>query len=217
MNNKYLPLSFVLYIQPISNVMNISKIFTLLICLGFLQAGYSQCDLIIKYDESGNRIFRGNECDPECSTVVTNVEDLGLGTLRNAIFCAVDGDYITFDQTLDNETINLESGKITIDKSIQVNQSDLMYSPVDIDVKAQTGNVVFEILDNHTVVFQKVNMISHAGFDNNPRVLINHGSLTLQDLDLVDDGQFQNTNSTLLNTGALNIQETVKLIYVYYQ
>ncbi|MEM9549423.1 MAG: hypothetical protein AAGA77_25865 [Bacteroidota bacterium] len=197
--------------------MNVKIISTVLIFACFFSIGYAQCNIQIKYDESGNRIFRGNACDPECSTQVVNKDDIGVGSLRNAIFCAEDGDNVTFQDSLDGHTINLETGAIVIDKSIQINELELFYSPKDITLRAVEDNKVMEIEPNETVVIDEVNMVSRNGFDDNPRILLNHGTLTLKNLTLTDDGAFQEMNSTLLNLGVLNIIESVNLIYAYYQ
>ncbi|WAK73920.1 DUF4347 domain-containing protein [Arthrospira sp. PCC 9108] len=50
---------------------------------------------------------------------VTNTNDFGLGSLREAIANASDGDVITFDSSLSSQTINL-SQQLVIDKSITV-------------------------------------------------------------------------------------------------
>lgn len=189
----------------------------LLLTFCIVQMGLAQCNIQIKYDASGNRIFRGNNCDPECSTVVANTDDLGVGSLRNAIFCAEDGDNITFEDSLSGEIINLDSGTIVIDKSIQINEPDSAYLPVDIHLRSTDDHMVMIIESDEAVVIDQLDMTSNNGYNNNPRILLNHGTLTLRNLTLIDDGAFQNSNSTLLNTGTLNILESVNLIYAYYQ
>lgn len=189
----------------------------LLLAFCIVQFGYTQCNIQIQYDDSGNRIFRGNNCDPECSILVANTDDIGVGSLRNAIFCAEDGDNITFQDSLNGQTINLETGAIVVDKSIQINELELFYFPKDITLRAIEDHKVMEIEPNEIVVIDEVNMVSKNGFDDNPRILLNHGTLTLKNLTLTDDGAFQGMNSSLLNLGVLNILESVNLIYAYYQ
>ncbi len=197
--------------------MNVKIISVLLLACCIVQIGFSQCNIQIKYDASGNRIFRGNNCDPECSTLVVNIDDIGIGSLRNAIFCAEDGGNITFENTLSGETIKLETGAIVIDKSIQINEPDSNYTPVDINLRSMDDHMVMVVEADEIVVIDQLDMTSNNGYNNNPRILLNHGTLTLRNLTLTDDGAFQSMNSTLLNTGTLNILESVNLIYAYYQ
>jgi len=197
--------------------MNVKVIFIVLSFFCFLQIGYAQCNIEIQYDDSGNRIFRGNKCDPDCSTLVVNSNDIGIGTLRNAIICAKDGDDIIFQDSLDGQTINLEAAPIIVDKSIQINETDSAYASVYITLRATANHKIMEIEPNETVIIENIDMISKNGFNSNPRILLNHGTLTLKNLTLTDDGAFQGMNSTLLNTGVLNILESVNLIYAYYQ
>jgi hypothetical protein len=51
---------------------------------------------------------------------VINTNDSGVGSLRQAIAKASDGDTIEFDSTLNGENIILTSGELTIDKSIAI-------------------------------------------------------------------------------------------------
>lgn len=55
-----------------------------------------------------------------CDLLVVNTDDSGVGSLRDAIACAVDGDVITLSTTLSNSTIVLTSTKLIIDKSITI-------------------------------------------------------------------------------------------------
>jgi Ca2+-binding RTX toxin-like protein len=52
------------------------------------------------------------------STVVTNANDGGAGSLREAIATAETGDTIIFDSSLANQTITLTSGQLEIDKDL---------------------------------------------------------------------------------------------------
>ena len=194
-----------------------NKLFYILILVFVAQFSFAQCNLEIAYDEAGNRIFRGNPCNPECSTHVITTADVGKGSLREAIYCAQDGDNITFESTLDNQFINMVAGKLLIDKSIGINKDDNGYTPIRVKLMSTINDIVIEVEPSHTVWLNKMDLTSHEGFNNNPRILDNQGNLTLQNVNLYDDGAFANQNSALLNTGALTILELVNLFYVYYQ
>jgi len=55
---------------------------------------------------------------------VTNINDSGAGSLREAIATAETGDKITFDPSLENQTITLTSGQLEIDKDLIIDGVD---------------------------------------------------------------------------------------------
>jgi hypothetical protein len=58
--------------------------------------------------------------DVPSTLTVTNSGDFGAGTLRAEIFAAHPGDTITFAPSLDNQTINLSSGQLSINKNLNI-------------------------------------------------------------------------------------------------
>ena len=61
---------------------------------------------------------KGNR--PATIITVTNTNDSGPGSLRQALADANDGDTINFDVSLKGQTIALTSGELVIDKSITI-------------------------------------------------------------------------------------------------
>ena len=57
---------------------------------------------------------------PTGDLTVINTNDSGPGSLRQALADASDGDTITFDPSLNWQTIGLTSGELVIDKSITI-------------------------------------------------------------------------------------------------
>src|SRR6266481_9101464 len=58
----------------------------------------------------------------EAATIsVTNINDSGAGSLRQALADATDGDTIDFDSSLNGQTITLTSGELLVDKSVTIN------------------------------------------------------------------------------------------------
>src|SRR6476646_3821538 len=51
---------------------------------------------------------------------VTNTNDSGTGSLRQALADAVDGDTINFNSSLNGQTITLTSGELLVDKSVTI-------------------------------------------------------------------------------------------------
>jgi hypothetical protein len=55
------------------------------------------------------------------TSTVTNTNDSGAGSLRQALADVVDGDTINFDSALNGQTITLTSGELLVNKSIRIN------------------------------------------------------------------------------------------------
>jgi len=84
------------------------------------------------------RIFNSNTCrilfatclsalclialSTQAATItVMNTNDSGAGSLRQALLDAANADTITFDSSLNGQTITLTSGELLVDKSVTIN------------------------------------------------------------------------------------------------
>ncbi len=72
---------------------------------------------------------------------VSTANDSGIGSLRTAIASAQTGDTITFTSNLANQTINLTSGEIAINKSITINAS----SAPNLKISGNNKSRIFSI------------------------------------------------------------------------
>lgn len=190
----------------------------LILSLFFINPLLSQCNLVIEYDEAGNRVFRGTPCDPDCSLQVTSTEDSGNGSLRKAIFCADDGDVIWFSGSLENAIITLTSRSIEIDKDIQISTYEPppltqtgQTAPEVVDLKSTGAHRLFDIVEEADVTIYGLNLLSSEIYSDSPSILINEGTLTLQDMYLTQFGEITAQSSAIYNTGTLNILGTVIL------
>ena len=114
-----------------------------------------------------------------CNLNVTNANDAGNGSFRQALACAVDGDTIRFDQSLSGSTISITSGPITIDKHITI-YSDMVPR---ITLASQVPGF-FNIAQGAFVEFRGVNIISGLS-GNGGAVFSNEGSLIIHDVSLL--------------------------------
>ncbi len=73
--------------------------------------------------EAGLDFARRIPVPPATSLVVTNLDDSGPGSLREALSLIADGGTITFDPGLAGGTLALTSGQLTIDRSVTVDAS----------------------------------------------------------------------------------------------
>ena len=166
-----------------------------------------QCALHINYDTAGNRVYRGNGCDPTCSLLVTNTNDDGAGSLRKAIACAAEGDTILFSPALIGQFITLTNGAVNVNKSINILQNGISI----IKVKADGLGPVLEFVSGqsklrHTYLFGS----NEVGKDG--RALINRDDLTLENVHLYDAEHLVGSGSTITNYGNLIIEGNTKLI-----
>lgn len=85
---------------------------------------------------------------------VTNVNDSGAGSLRNAIASAQAGDTILFDSTLANQTITLNSGQLELNKNLTI---DGINAP-GITISGNNASRVFFVTANTTFVPSSVTL-----------------------------------------------------------
>jgi hypothetical protein len=90
-----------------------------------------------------------------CDLTVTNTNDSGNSSLRDAIACALDGDVIILSSAIENDTIKLTSGSIVLNKNISiVSEKKEIYVqnctglPITIAAGKEVGLTNFQILSN---------------------------------------------------------------------
>ena len=119
--------------------------------------------------------------------VVTSINDDGPGSLRQLITDAMDGDDITFDPSLNDQTIELTSGPIVLNKNIDIESS----SQDSITVQATGAFRVIEVLSDLEV--RIIGLIIKGG-----NVVGNGGGVFIG----------ERTNMNLINTEISNNQAT---------
>ncbi|MCT7994999.1 DUF4347 domain-containing protein [Laspinema olomoucense] len=79
---------------------------------------------------------------------VTNANDSGAGSLRNAIASAQGGDTILFDSSLANQTITLTSGQLELNKDLTIDGSNA----AGITISGNNASRVFFVKENTNFV-----------------------------------------------------------------
>ena len=105
---------------------------------------------------------------------VTNTDDLGAGSLRNALTIAASGDTIIFDASLSGDTIRLTSGHIAISENISI----LGLGMSDLVIDAAKNSSVFSIDSGYTVIISDFTIINGFSADSGGAIY-NSGKLTL--------------------------------------
>ncbi len=111
-----------------------------------------------------------------CGLFVTNINDDGSGSLRQAINCAQSGDTILFHAALAGETIIINSARILFDKDL------VLYSSISPTIKLMSQIPgFFEIGASYTVEFSSLDITSGlSGF--NGAAFRNDGTLKLNNV-----------------------------------
>jgi len=133
------------------------------------------------------RIGNGNQCD----LIVSNITNNGIGSLREQINCAMDGDTISFDLSLSLDTLRLQHSPIIIDKNITI------FNNLNTDIIYQSNDMQsFLLIDQNKTV--NINGIDFSDFPN--PTLQNIGTLRLDNCTINYE-----TSDFKLNTGGLYI------------
>jgi hypothetical protein len=111
------------------------------------------------------------------TVTVTSASDSGAGSLRAAIAAADPGDTITFDGSLDGETIDLTTGAIPIDKSLTIEGPGAS----DLAVDAGHNSRIF-VLSSGDLSISDLTLANAAGPEEGGAIYSeSSGSLTVSD------------------------------------
>jgi hypothetical protein len=114
------------------------------------------------------------------TTLVTNTNDNGPGSLRQALADAHDGDTINFDPALNGRTIGLRTGELVIDKNIIINGP----GPNSLGVfrSLQTSFRIFHVMPGSTVTIAGLAVSGGDGGEQGGGGILNdHATLTIHD------------------------------------
>jgi len=96
---------------------------------------------------------------PATTILVTNTNDSGSGSLRNALAIANDGDTIDFDPSLNGQTITLTSGQLVVDKSVTISGPGANHLAVD----GNANDRIFAITPGETVIISGLTITNGNG------------------------------------------------------
>ncbi len=156
--------------------------------------------------------FQKSPVPGDCSTIVTSTADSGQGSLRAAVDCAIDGDVITIDGSLNNMTIDISSAPLVISKNITI----IAAPNISVAISGgfgQNSSVAhtFMISQGSNVVFDGLDVFCGSGTDG--AAIYNQGTLTLRNIYISGEGT-TNANSLIWNgpTGNLILMQNVTVV-----
>src|SRR5947208_5234658 len=130
---------------------------------------------------------------------VTNTNDSGPGSLRQALADANDGDPITFDPTLNGQTILLTTAELAIAKNVTISGPGANLLAVLRDQNAP-GFRIFHVAPNHTVIIQGIT-ITHGIDVTGAGIWNDHATLTVNSCAITGNSA---TDSKYAGGGILN-------------
>ncbi len=128
--------------------------------------------------------------------LVNNFNDSGAGSLREAIECVYDGGMITFASNLTNDTIQLTSGPIEINKKI--NLTSLFSSPIKIKSSNNGANPLFYIGQAGSLSLNNFNLYA-TNNTSDGRIIVNDGVLNITDVQIIENVSYSAIGSAVLN------------------
>ena len=144
---------------------------------------------------------------------VTNTNDSGASSLRQALADANDGDMIQFDPALNGQTITLTSGELSINKNITINGPGPDLLTVSTISIPKFPFRVFHINPGHNVTIAGLTISDgHAIGSVGGGILNEHSTLTINDCTIsnnhsdsngagiYNDGSASSANLTILNS-----------------
>ena len=131
--------------------------------------------IVTKVRSASRRLMRARDALPANIILVTNTNDSGPGSLRDALAAANDGD--TIDATGVSGTILLTSGELQINHNVTINGPGAQHLAVN-------GNATFRVFENFasdvTISgFTVTNGLPPTGDNNGGGGILSHGGLTL--------------------------------------
>jgi len=164
---------------------------------------------VAKHGSASKGLVRLDNALPANIIVVTNTNDSGPGSLRDALASANDGD--TIDATGVSGTILLTSGELQINHNVTINGS----GAVNLAANGNATSRVFENFASNATIsgFTVTNGLPPIGDTNGGGGILNHGGLTLSGSSIVSNfsgGSF-NVDGGGINTlgGTLTVTNSV--------
>jgi len=158
--------------------------------------------MVIEGEDYGNVARYGI---PSTPGVVNSTNDIGVGTLRQMISCAADGDTISFMLPPLSE-ITLLTGDIVIDKNLTLIGPGIN----DLVISGNNSSRIFHLLPNKTLRLENLSLKNGASMFQGGAIL-NKGNLILQQIVLQNN--FQNgvqKSLTLVPSSTMTIQGSVE-------
>src|SRR6266436_348067 len=150
---------------------------------------------------------KGNR--PATTITVTNGNDSGPGSLRQALADANDGDTINFDPSVN--IVMLTTAELVITKSITISASPQM---VTVARASQTEFRIFHVMPGHSVEINGLTISGgHITGDNGGGILNDNSTLTIAHCTVsgnaIVSASFANSGGGIYNSGTMTLNQVI--------
>jgi|GEM_PF-2511658 len=134
-------------------------------------------------------------CD--CTTTVLNINDAGHGSLRDAVACAISGDVITFDPSINTQLIQLTSGQISINKDLTIEGNGV--DNTIIDGALDNSSRLLLVNSGSTVHFENITFQNggSASYADSGAGLTTFGNTSILDCNFSNNNNLNFTGSAI--------------------
>jgi hypothetical protein len=150
---------------------------------------------------------KGNR--PATTITVTNANDSGPGSLRQALADAQDGDTINFDPSVN--TVTLTTAELAIDKSVTLSGAPQMVTVVRA---SQTEFRIFHVMPGHSVEINGLNISGgHITGGNGGGILNDNSTLTIAHCtvngNVIVSASASNFGGGIHNSGTMTLNQVI--------
>jgi predicted outer membrane repeat protein len=163
---------------------------------------------VISFGLAQRTTAKGNR--PVNVITVTNTNDSGPGSLRQALADAQDGDTINFDPSVN--IVTLTTAELAITKSITISAS-----PQRVTVQRASGAPqfrIFHVMPGHSVEINGLTISGgHITDDNGGGILNDNSTLTIAHCTVYENaivsGSFANSGGGIYNSGTMTLNQVI--------
>jgi hypothetical protein len=134
---------------------------------------------------------------------VMNNNNTGAGSLRAAVGAAVDGDTITFDPSLNSQTITLTSGEIAITTSITIDATGIA-----VTLDGNSASRIFNVSGGKTVSLKHLT-VQHGTAAADGGAILNAGTLSVSDSIFTSNTTTGGDGAAINSSAALTVTRTL--------
>ena len=153
---------------------------------------------------STSQLYQNNVAPPNSGTLVTNLLDEGLGSLRHCILCALAGSTISFIPEITGDTINIVNGNLEIAKNLIISNDNFS----EIRLNSSMNDCIFKIALQANVTLNNLALITNSTNTINGKAIQNQGILKLSNINFLDNA---GSGITIYNRGSLTIENGVSI------
>lgn len=136
------------------------------------------------------------------STIVSNTNDSGCGSLREAVELANSGDVVYFEPSINSDTIVLTSSQILINKNLTIQGNGFIYTKIS----GNSINRIFSIQQNYDVILTGLALQNGAGSLGG--AIYSKGTTTISN-SYVSDNSATQGGAIYADKGVLNLNNSV--------